>query len=478
MAPDALQSVDAGKKRPSRKKDGKVFEFVVDTSATPHGDSRTVVRRQAARSGARLRKTRGAKTGTPSKDEELSSAQEEHKTESGTLECDLPSMLRPLAAGTVKQPSFSAYEATRVIYNFDITALESFINVDLPIIGYNLIIQDCLQHSGALLRNGDSSSFLAHLPARYGSSPFLDDAVHCVAARAAQMLGRSKASTSPSLLYGKALRSLNRGIQAGSWADVYCATRLFVLYELISDMHEKQSSMFEAQKWQNFFEVAACRAPGRDARFWWKLFGSVCFMPGIVKDARRLFCSPTLGSFEYMSENLTILLRVEKLLQTLLLIHQEYKQSSDSQTQLSLYDLPSSSAVESPDRIRLRQFLQFPVMFLSRLRASLSLSEDDRGASEEEAQRTAAQTLHAEKVARSADPDMAWHYAQRNNLPYSIIRTREEWLPISERGQNWEELKIYLAERWLKWDNSWHDTVLVKEMGDGKSEEGNLGPII
>ncbi|KAG8158024.1 hypothetical protein KVR01_012296 [Diaporthe batatas] len=522
MAPESMQPTETGNKHSNRKRDGQIFEFVVDTCATHNGAARALVRRQAARSGARLRKTRATKTGASSGHEESSSAREAPNTKSETLQRGVtPSRLGSVVAGAVKQPTFSAYEATRVIYNFDVTSLESFLNVDMPVAGssFNSMIQDCLQQSAALIRTGDPSSFLTHLPARYGSSPFLDDAVHCVAARAAQALGRSKTTTPPSLLYGKALRSLKNGIQLGSCADVYCATRLFVLYESLGDadvnalifhnkagiellrrigpptdpnsfdcmliksqgpqvmvfeIHEKQSSMFEAPRWQNFFDDAACRARGRDARFWWRFFGTVCFLPGILRDARNLFCTQSLDSFEYMSKNLSILQRVEKLFQTLLIIHEEYKQAFGSQRTLSLWDLPDPSGVESPDRVRLRLFLHFPSMFLCRLRASLSLSEADRAASEEEAQRTAAQALHVEKLAKNANPNMAWHYAQRNSLPYSIIRTREDWLPISERGQNWEELKIYLAERWLKWDNSWHDTVLVKELGEGRSEEGTF----
>lgn len=223
-----MQPLETGKTPQSQKKNAEIFEFVVDTISTHHKDARAVVRRQAARSGARLRKTRVTKADTLSDKYEESSSKQEgaNNTNPETLK------LGSLAAGAVKKPVFSAYEATRVIYNFDITTLETFLNVELPVLGYELMIQDYLQQSGALLGNGDSSSFLAHLPARYGSSAFLDDAVHCVAARAAQMLGRSKASTSPSLLYGKALRSLKNGIQLGCWAEVYCATRLFVLYEV------------------------------------------------------------------------------------------------------------------------------------------------------------------------------------------------------------------------------------------------------
>ena len=103
-------------------------------------------------------------------------------------------------------------------------------------------------------------------------------------------------------------------------------------------------------------------------------------------------------------------------------------------------------------------------MFICRLRATLSLSEVDRAMGEEEAQRFAAQTLLIEKMTRTTDPTMAWHLGQRNNLPYSIVRTGEEWLSINERGESWEEFKTFLAQRWLKWEDSWEDEVLVKEL--------------
>lgn len=231
-------------------------------------------------------------------------------------------------------------------------------------------------------------------------------------------------------------------------------------------MYEKQSSIFEAQGWQHFFELASCKETSADARFWWRFFGTNCFLPGILKDARILFSNTTVDSFEYMSSNLGILQRAENLHQALLAIHEQYQHSSEPQTQASLCDPPIPSRVDSPDRVRLRHFLQYPVMFLCRLRATLSLSEAGRAASEEEAQKSAAQTLHMEKMARTADPNMAWHLGQRNGLPYSIIRTREDWLSISERGESWEELKTYLAERWLNWEDSWHDNVLVKELGE------------
>lgn len=237
MAPEPIQPIVTGKKRLSRRKDGPAFEFVTNAIATQHGDARAAIRRQAARSGrrARLRETRGAETSMLLEPEDPSSVQESVDTPQGPQRQHVPvvRLERPvLAAGAVTQPSFSGYEAIRAIYNFDITALESFTNVDFAVVGYRLMMQACLERPGALLCNQVSSSFLAHLPARYGYVPFLDDAIQCVAARAAQMLGRSATSSSASALYGKALRSLCSSVQSSSWSDVYCATRLFVLYEV------------------------------------------------------------------------------------------------------------------------------------------------------------------------------------------------------------------------------------------------------
>ena len=118
-----------------------------------------------------------------------------------------------LAKGVVTEPSLSGYEAIKFIYNVDITALDSFTNVDFAATGYRLMVQGCLARPGALLRNHVSPSFLAHLPARYGFVPFMNDAIHCVAARAAQMLGQSTALSSPDALYGKAMQSLRISMQ-------------------------------------------------------------------------------------------------------------------------------------------------------------------------------------------------------------------------------------------------------------------------
>jgi hypothetical protein len=120
----------------------------------------------------------------------------------------------------------------RLVHNFDITELISFTDIDLAASAWHFLQYD--QRRAVPLLQKHSSSFLAYLPSRYGSLPFLDDAMHCVAAKAAQMLGAPSKRFSPAQLYSKAicsLRSLTGGLP-GSGSELYCATRLLALYEV------------------------------------------------------------------------------------------------------------------------------------------------------------------------------------------------------------------------------------------------------
>jgi hypothetical protein len=59
--------------------------------------------------------------------------------------------------------------------------------------------------------------------------------MHCVAARAGQMLGFQMPTSMPYILYGKALKSLQIAISDDAEcteSDIYCVTRLLVLYEV------------------------------------------------------------------------------------------------------------------------------------------------------------------------------------------------------------------------------------------------------
>ncbi|TRX96471.1 hypothetical protein FHL15_002743 [Xylaria flabelliformis] len=482
-----MESGRCRKKQLSQRKDRPDFEFIGIAGSSnifePYTEeARFLIRRQPARSGGQKHLRENA-----SQNQEDSMSITPQMKNSAHEEINIPPGTQH--ARPAIQPSISGYETMRVIYNFDITALDSFIDVDLAVNAFRLL-QYHPTSPATLLQKG-SSSFLAYLPSRYGSKPFLNDAMHCVAAKAAQMLRHSTTQTSPSKLHMKALRSLYSATQNDATCpitDIYCATRLLVLYESLGSpdinalaIHNEfgikllsqkgpsldlsrfdQSSMFEAREWQDFFDRAAETETNVDSHYWWKLFGCMTSLPGILKDARALFSEITLDPFTYSSRSFSILERAKNMHQALNDSHVLYQRSASQPR--SLLDLRSSANVESTDRVRLQGFLRYPAMFISRLQATLSLSEVDRAMGEEEAQRVAAQTLLVEKMTRNSDPNMAWHLGQRNSLPYSIIRTREEWLPINERGGNWEELQTYLAQRWLLWEDSWNGTVLVEEL--------------
>ncbi|RSL43076.1 hypothetical protein CEP53_011882 [Fusarium sp. AF-6] len=136
------------------------------------------------------------------------------------------------------QPSAKGYESLRATYNFDILDLATFVDVDLATNAY-LLLQNEPSWCKEILKKSPSS-FLVHLPSRYGQDACLDDAMRCVAARASQMVGLLMKQCTPDLLYGKALRSLQGEIRDGSvcpTANSYCATRLLMLYELLGKPH-------------------------------------------------------------------------------------------------------------------------------------------------------------------------------------------------------------------------------------------------
>ncbi|KAE8344386.1 hypothetical protein BDV24DRAFT_148959 [Aspergillus arachidicola] len=503
------------KKPRCRAQQGPAFVFVDTADSLPHGpqdkDVRVIIRRQAARSGCRRR--RDGSTG-----------------ERGVDDADCKDILVPVEVGhtglvlvtqdtgcprmllahvpppaPVPQPSYNGYETLRVRYNFDVTDLTSFTDVDLGKTAY-LLLRDQPTRLVSLLQKR-SSSFLSHLPSRYGSSQCLDDAIHCVAARAGQMLGFPiRASTLPAL-YVKALNSLQAAIEDRTQylgADVYCATRLLAIYELIGlpdanhwvhhnrggiklvelrgprnlksefdwlllrsqgpsilvdEMYRKQASIFEAPEWQRFFEHASKTETDLDSSLWWEFFGAISFMPGILRDMRVLFDS-TLSQPEYLAQSWDILERTHKMHSSLHDSHLRYQQRPPYPP--SLFDLPV--CVESTVRVRLRGFLLYVIMYISRVTATLSLNEAECAASEAEAQAFAAQALLTEKMTAQLDPTMTWHLEQRNALAHSIIQTRHFWASHLPYGRPWEEQKYYLAQRWLHWEDSWRDSVLTVEL--------------
>ncbi|KAE8376939.1 hypothetical protein BDV26DRAFT_305189 [Aspergillus bertholletiae] len=483
-----------------RAQQGPALVFVNTADNAPPGPEdkavRVMIRRQAARSGRRCRQDRNRSQTS------LDSAESNTAWDNGCPHRILADVLPP---APIPQRSYNGYERLRVKYNFDVTDLTSFTDVDLGKIAY-LSLRDQPTRLVSLLQKR-SSSFLSHLPSRYGSSQCLDDAIHCVAARAGQMLGfPTRASTLPAL-YVKALSSLQAALQDKTHclgADVYCATRLLGIYELIGlpdgnhwihhnrggiklvelrgpenhksefdwlllrsqgpsiiidEMYRKQASIFEGPGWQRFFENASKTEGDSDSSLWWEFFGAISFMPGILRDMRILFDS-TSPQYHYLLQSLDLVARTNRLRRALHNSHLCYQQRSPYPP--SLFDLPVCA--ESTVRVRLRGFLLYVIMYMSRVTATLSPDQAECAASETEAQTFAAQALLTEKMTAQLDPTMTWHLEQRNALAHSIIQTRSIWASPLPYNMPWEQRKCYLARRWLEWEDSWRDGVLTVEL--------------
>ncbi|PWI64360.1 hypothetical protein PCL_10529 [Purpureocillium lilacinum] len=498
----------------SRAKDGPAFVFVEIAAGADKNDSRAVVRRQAARCGRTRREDESASqkniASLPDSCELMitgkgaPSVTSSSKNRTGMWKNN--TVRNVSSPGLMLQPLSSGYEAFRLRYNFDITDLTSFTDVDLATSAYQLL-RDEPNHFGSLLRRR-YPSFLACLPSRYGSVTCLDDAMHCVAARASQICGVPVQTLTPSFLYGKALHSLQMAIKNGSDctnSDIYCVTRLMVLYQsigppdtthlvyhhragiklvglrepecyasrfeclllksqgpsiVVDEIYRNESSMFEVQEWQHVFQRASALESDTDCRLWWKLFGTTCYLPGILKDLRVL-----LGGAPHQSghsaRSAAILERARRVHKALHNDHVIYQHVAPHPP--SLFNLPVS--IESPDRIRLRVFFLCTVMYICRVLATVSPRKIDRAACETDAQTFACQTLLMEEVAAKRDPAMAWHLRQRNGLAQSITQTREEWFSDKEHGMPRNKLKRFLAQRWLTWENAWRDRVLAQELG-------------
>ncbi|KAH7153762.1 hypothetical protein DER46DRAFT_611945 [Fusarium sp. MPI-SDFR-AT-0072] len=490
----------------SHAKNGPAFVFV-DIPGGPltgpeKNNTKTIVRRQAARSAHTRHQDDWAKRADVTSPSDLQDPiSETNSTEDIFRHVSTPESI-PLSLP-------SGYETFRSRYNFDITDLTSFIDVDLATNAYRLL-QDESNSLVSLLQK-QHSSFLAYLPSRYGSSTCLDDAMRCVAARAGQMLGFPIQSSMPLILYGKALKSLQHAISDAedcALSDIYCATRLLVLYELIGppdttrlayhhrggirllklrepgsytsefdwmllksqgpsiiigEMYRNESSMFEAQEWQNAFQSASDLQLDADCRLWWKFFGITGFLPGILKDLRSLL-EYAPNSSDYSARSLPIRERAQRMHKRLHDEHVIYQHTPPHPP--SLFTLPI--ATESPDRIRLRCFFLYTIMYISRVIATVCPSEIERATSEVEAQTFASQAILIDEVAIKLDPAMSWHLQQRNELARSIIEGREEWLSLNEHGMSRDALQICLKQRWIKWEESWRALVLAKELKENR----------
>lgn len=220
--------------------------------------------------------------------------------------------------------------------------------------------------------------------------------------------------------------------------------------------------MFEAQEWQRVFQRISDLQLDTDCRLWWKFSRTTGFLPGILKDLRN-FLEGAPYRCEYSARGSAILERARSMHRALHNDHVLYQHAAPHPQ--SLFSIPVSA--ESPDRIRLRVFFLYTMMYICRVLATLSLSEIERATSEVEAQTFANQTLLIEEITTELDPAMAWHLQQRNGLAHSIILSRGEWFSDKEHVLSWDKLKEFLAQRWLKWENSWRANVLAEELEEG-----------
>ncbi|KAK8076289.1 hypothetical protein PG994_003561 [Apiospora phragmitis] len=324
--------------------------------------------------------------------------------ETGNAEVIAASARAQQYAGPLILPSYNGYETMRARFNFDITCLTSFTSIDLTASASSLL-QHNPECAGSLLQRW-SSCFLSYLPSRYDSRPFLDDAMHCVAARAAYMVGSSTSPLLHTALYSRALANVAAAIQADDpslLSDIYCATRLLVLYE---------ASLFETQEWQDFFDRAASEETDADSQLSWRFIGAVSFIAGILKDIQSLFENTPMCQPEYTTQSTDILERTGRIYRAFHTSHLFYQQRPPYLP--SLFDLPV--AAEPPGRTWVRGIFFHAIIFLCRIQATFGPTEDSRAASEAEAQALATQALLATGTAQARDPVLAWQLEERSDL--------------------------------------------------------------
>ncbi|KAF3479910.1 uncharacterized protein GIQ15_06886 [Arthroderma uncinatum] len=445
-----------------RAKEGPALVFV--DNGDLDRETRVAIRQQAARSGCRRRR------------ESYKQREEEN----------IPAVI-----------SFNGYETLRARYNFDLTSLSSFTDIDLGRVGF-LSLQNQPTPLAALLEKR-SSSFLTHLPSRYGSSACLDDAMHCLAARAGKLLGSPIRTTTLFRLYTKALKSLYTALEGHLLdVDIYCATAILALYELlgpadenrwiqhtrgaiklvalrgpdnhktefermilkihapsvlVDEQYRKQSSIFASPSWQRFFDQASEAEEDTHSGFWWEFFGRACaFVPGILKDITALFRDPACP--QYKKHSLAILERANRVHAALHDSHGRFQQRAPS-----LVDLPVGP--ESPDRVRLRALFIYTTITVCRVLATFARSKVERAASETEAQTLAAGALLIERAVAELDPAMAWHLQQRNALAHVVIQTRDRWVDDVD-----VDVDRFLAQRWMDLEDAWQARVLTEAFGE------------
>lgn len=220
----------------SRAKDGPAFVFIDATETFSDAPQegltpRALIRRQAARSGRKHQRTQ-------STSKEASNIPGQSKLTALVvpgvckLYVDDEGVCKSIDPFLAPRPSSTGYEALKTKYNFDIRYLTNFFDVSLG--KPSSLLHKQRTFLGSLLQQ-QPSSFLNHLPSRYGCNRQLDDAINCLAARVGSIFGFPTKPATVAALYGKALQSLQIAVADRELMlnpDVYCATRLLTLYEV------------------------------------------------------------------------------------------------------------------------------------------------------------------------------------------------------------------------------------------------------
>ncbi|KAL4862420.1 hypothetical protein BDV12DRAFT_190435 [Aspergillus spectabilis] len=455
----------------SRAKEGPAFVFIDATeslSDVPQDEaSRALIRRQAARSGRKHQSTQN-----PSREATNIPGQSTTVVLPGVGkfyvdngDCELIDLF------LTPQPSSTGYEVLKMKYNFDIRYLTSFFDVSLGKPSSLLYEQRTFLIN---LLQQQPSSFLNDLPSRYSWSPHLDDAMNCLAARVGSIFGFSTRPATVTALYGKALQSLqialaNRDLMLNP--DVYCATRLLTLYELVSRPEENHwvlhgrgginlvglrgpsnhNTRFDWMllKSRGLFFVLDDMFKSRGSIFeapeWQSMFGLMCFVPAIIAELKTLCLKPVSQS-EIFKRSSNLLERARWLYNRMHDSHTCYQNNKPSPP--SLLSLPV--APESLDRIRLRLFHITCLIQICRALATVSVEEIERATGEHEAQTLEAQALLIQEKTTDLDPAMSFHFQQGIALFASTVQTKTLWASEKERDLTCE-LPGFLSQRWLEW---------------------------
>jgi hypothetical protein len=136
--------------------------------------------------------------------------------------------------------SQGGYELKSTENGFNILDLSVLTSADIGRASGQLFRKDSSQL--LLLLRHRQSSYFTHVPARYGHSACLTDAINCVLSRMRQIISQAgdRLESTVMLSYTKALRSLQTALDSPIQRfdpEVLCATEILSIYEVSTSIH-------------------------------------------------------------------------------------------------------------------------------------------------------------------------------------------------------------------------------------------------